>query len=177
MIEEFVTSQIHFGKDDSNGENHEVASSYLLLMLENLEHLNKHELFPSKKVKAAFNYDICKISDSMVDILTAYLDSEMEHEKFRELCAQNAPQLWLPSLDRDRKPWQQFLHNKAPGSGIEKPFIADNVGSTQAIPWAACRIVKVMNQELQSIYRELPSVCPTSQHKSQLFDCNPKFRC
>ena len=158
--------------DDNDGSTIE---SYLRFE-KGYERLHNHpELFPNKTIKEAFDHDICKIVDSIMDMLTLCLESEIEHENFIAFCAQNTPQLPLPSQDQNRKPWQQFLHNKAPGSGIEKPFIRDMSGSTQAIPWAACRIAKAMNEELQSIFRGLESVCAASQHQFQVVFCNTEL--
>lgn len=177
MIEKYINKDAETRiLNDFIDDNYESVIDSYLRFEEVYERLKNHpELFPSKTIKEAFDHDICKIVDSMMDVLTLWLESEIDHENFITLCAQNTPQLPLPSQDQNRKPWQQFLHNKAPGCGIEKPFIRDISGSTQAIPLAACRIAKAMNEELQSIFRGLESVCAASQHKFQVVFCNSEL--
>lgn len=125
-----------------------------------VKYLRKNpEVFPNKIMREAFERDTNLIYESLEAMVMTSVEIDEDCENFQASFAgdQLVPGIWLPSQDKQRKPWQQFLHNKAPGTGIRWPFIRP-LGSTQAFPLAGCRIVRAMNEELQQIYKGLESV-------------------
>ncbi len=63
----------------------------------------------------------------------------------------------LPDHDEHRKPWQQFLHNHAPGSGIEG-LRTNEEGCAYLFPPAGVRVVCNMLQDYQSAVRDIQAV-------------------
>ena len=135
-------------------------SEHLTLAKEEIVRLRKHpELFPSKEVEAAFNHDITMI------FRDALKHTGPEGEKNREKQQQDLLETVMresgdPSFtpqDPHRKPWQQYLHDRAPGAGLNQSVMADG-HSNQVIPHAGLRILENWTLEYHEIYQQMKAV-------------------
>ncbi|MCJ1464670.1 hypothetical protein MMC07_003283 [Pseudocyphellaria aurata] len=131
-----------------------------------LERLHEHpELFPTKFVETQFNYDITIICDLLLDVVIPKADELLELQKqMDEVQVERAREVLYPAKDERRTPWQQYLHNNAPGSGIdpellENPLYPDDRSGmkkiTQALPMTAAKIVRTFKNDREPILREL----------------------
>ena len=122
--------------------------------------LEKHsELFPSNSIQEQF----CGLVHEMYTLLErtyAVIDvsDECQFTTIYENMLEYKYKKYWPSFDEERKPWQQFLHNKAPGSGIDGSYF-QNEGSTQVVPLAGAKIRYVWQSEYMEIIRTLEEVC------------------
>lgn len=124
--------------------------------------LNKHpELFESKEVRTAFHHDALmiikylkhkKMPKELIEKLRieVSLAASLEFERS-----------FLPSADENRKPWQQFLHNNAPGSGIDLSSLAGE-GTVQVIPHAAIRLLRGYRKDMKDMAEKLKKVSSLS---------------
>lgn len=67
----------------------------------------------------------------------------------------------LPVRDLQRKPWEQYLHDRAPGIGVDLSA-QGNGGSVQMFPMAAVRIVRSMVDQNRTIIAGIESVSSLS---------------
>ena len=63
----------------------------------------------------------------------------------------------MPSRNEWRKPWEQFLHNRAPGAGINLSDMGSD-GSIQILPMGALRLLHGMKEAHASIIRGIEAV-------------------
>ncbi len=116
------------------------------------------ELFPSKDVEERFWREVQKRCGRMVERAIPAIEARDEaRELLRESIADYWQDLVLPTGDVQRKPWEQFLHNGAPGSGADVSRFGED-GSVQILPMAASRIMIAMLVEYYSIAQALDAV-------------------
>ena len=127
----------------------------------NAEILRLHqypELFPSKDIEEDFWRDIHYVCDDLVEKAIPNVEDHNEEEKALQAVGVEIEQdTVLPSRDAQRKPWEQFLHNRAPGGGIDVSTFGGE-GSIQILPMAAIRILMATNEENKSIIRDIEAV-------------------
>ena len=116
------------------------------------------ELFPSREVEEDFWGEVQECYDLIVD---RSIPARKAHREGIRLLREDVVDYWqtlmLPTRDAQRKPWEQFLHNGAPGSGADlSRFVND--GSIQILPMAASRIMLAMLIEHKSIIRDIGEV-------------------
>ena len=63
----------------------------------------------------------------------------------------------LPERDQRRRPWEQFLHNRAPGLNVDLSRYGDG-GSVQILPMPAIKIAAAMREENVTIISDIESV-------------------
>lgn len=119
---------------------------------------NYPQLFPSEDVEVSFWKDVYITCDQLVEtILPTLMTHAKDHQKRINSTFKGFRKMIFPTFDRQRKPWEQFLHNRAPGAGADLSFIG-NEGSVQLLPMSAVRIIVAMNNEYRSVIRDIEAV-------------------
>lgn len=125
-----------------------------------IERLHKHPaLFPSKDVKDAFDHDMEIIFSGALKY------NGPEGEEIREKARQQLLQMVLqesgdPAFveqDPRRKPWQQYLHDRAPGAGLDQSVMRDGQ-INQVMPHAALRILENWTMWYYHTYKSIKEV-------------------
>lgn len=115
-------------------------------------------LFVSKAAEEDFWCEVEKCCKLMVERSIPAIEARDEARKlFRESVAEYWHDFVLPARDEQRKPWEQFLHNGAPGSGADVSQHGEG-GSIQILPMAASRIMIAMLVEYNTLTRALDAV-------------------
>ena len=123
------------------------------------------ELFVSKAAEEGFWCEVEKCCKLMVERSIPAIEARDDARKlFRESVAEHWQDFLLPARDEQRTPWEQFLHNGAPGSGADvSQHGAD--GSIQILPMAASRIMIAMLVEYNTIVQALDAVSFSSSFR------------
>lgn len=125
-----------------------------------LERLRKHpKLFPSKVIKRAFDHDIGMIFSGIHKINCSPQEKDVEKGKqtLHKTVAQESKDPSYTSQDERRKPWQQYLHDRAPGSGLDQSVMLDGQ-SNQVLTHAALRVLDGWTTGYHHIYKEIKQV-------------------
>ena len=127
-----------------------------------LVRLQEHpELFPTEKVKEDFWLYVFEVSDSIAEQwIPEELCCQSEHAEARDLAVSSVQEELLPFGHKARKPWEQFLHNKAPGSGVDLSTLGLALSlpnerpraSIQIMPTAAMRLLRAMRIDYEAIH-------------------------
>jgi hypothetical protein len=125
-----------------------------------LERLRSYpELFPSTAVKIAFDHDVGIIfSDGLKYNSTELLEArESEKKKLLDSVFEAIGGPAHPSQDEARRPWQQFLHNGAPGARLNQSLLREGE-SNQLLTHAGLRIVEAWTLGYRQIYLDVQKV-------------------
>ena len=121
------------------------------------------ELFANKDAEQDFWCEVEECCELMVERSIPAIEARDEATKlFRESVAKYWQDLVLPARDEQRKPWEQFLHNGAPGSGADLSQHGGD-GSIQVLPMAASRIMIAMLVEYNTIVQALDAVSSSTK--------------
>lgn len=121
------------------------------------------ELFANKDAEEDFWCEVEECCELMVERSIPAIEARDEATKlFRESVAKYWQDLVLPARDEQRKPWEQFLHNGAPGSGADLSQHGED-GSIQVLPMAASRIMIAMLVEYNTIVQALDAVSSSTK--------------
>ena len=104
------------------------------------------ELFPSKEVREQFWLHVHELSTTLVRGMNAATGHTQAQHALSDSGAEYYRARVLPTRDSSRNMWQQFLHNRAPGGGLEPTEVASE-GSTQLLPPASYRLLTAMIEE------------------------------
>jgi hypothetical protein len=114
--------------------------------------------FPTKEIEEDFWQEVYDLCDGIVEHIIPSLQSRDEDTNYVEtLGVENEHDTYAPVRDLQRKPWEQYLHHKAPGVKINLSAHGDE-GSIQVFPMAAVRIVMGMVEETKAIISDIESV-------------------
>ena len=121
--------------------------------------LQRHpELFPSKDVREEFWHIIQLTCNSSVkSVIPGQEARDHAHEMLQAAWVDIEEDMRTPRRDMQRKPWEQFLHNRAPGAEADLSMFAEE-GSLQIIPMAAARILMANVEEHKAIIRDIEAV-------------------
>lgn len=129
--------------------------------------LQEHpELFPSKDVEDEFWQEVHSLCAVLLEDVLPCLK---EHDKDRDLHAaamDDENNDLLPGRDVQRKPWEQYLHNRAPGVGVDLSTYGPG-GSTQVFPMPAMRIVMKYLEENRAVITDIESVSVNERSNGQ----------
>ena len=124
-----------------------------------LERLQKHpELFPSEEAEQVFWRRLKNALEKIIQIRSILCEDEKKDSEFLSDDAKEMLADILPSRSESRKPWEQFLHNRAPGAGVDLSDMGSN-GSIQILPMGALRLLHGMKEANTSIIRGIEAVC------------------
>lgn len=134
-----------------------------------IDRLDKHpELFPSETTRHEFFGFVYRIFRDWNTAFDGIKAIQMEHKDLFQELFNARRQLFRDAYSADRKPWQQYLHNKAPGSGYD-PGEMDPEGSTQIIPMGAARlydshvrVCKEIREKIEAV-SALPRICALTE--------------
>lgn len=120
---------------------------------------NNPVLFPSKHIKDAFDHDIGVIFGGALKYNGPEGEETREKEKQQLLktVLQTSRDPSFAEQDPDRKPWQQYLHDRAPGAGLDQSVMVDGQ-INQVVPHAALRILENWTLEYLQIYKGIKRV-------------------
>ena len=124
-----------------------------------LSRLQRHpELFSSKDIKECFWYNVRFTCNELVkDIILGQEARDHAHEMFRAAWVEIEENRRTPRRDMQRKPWEQFLHNRAPGVEADLSMFPKE-GSVQIVPMAAARILMANIEEHRAIISDIEAV-------------------
>lgn len=124
------------------------------------------ELFLSECLEEDFWEEVYDLSNDLLGVFISNLEAcDTEEQEFHDVSMEMIEDLRLPARDAQRKPWEQFLHNGAPGSGADVSEFG-NDGSVQILPLPGYLIMMNMNREHESIIRDIKAVSHTLCTKS-----------
>ena len=124
-----------------------------------LKRLQDHpELYPSKSAEQDFLTRIYNLCDTMLEkwFPTQKTLDRLWEDYFKTL-EELAGSVAIPNFDKERTLWQQFLHNRAPGSGADRSLVAGGC-SAQIIPSAGARLIFDLVNKRKRFIREIKAV-------------------
>ena len=115
------------------------------------------DLFMSQDLKAQFWQSVYTRMKDLAHLMehSQGLNTD-EHERVMDDVQEYFEWAKLPSRQPHLSPWEQFLNNKAPGSGID--FSKEEIGSVHVLPYAACRIMRSVKAEMAYAARMIERV-------------------
>ena len=126
---------------------------------EELSRLQRHpELFSSRHVKENFwrnVQDVCNRSFKKVILKQEARDRT--HNVFEAAGLESEENVRIPGRDVQRKSWEQFLHDRAPGTEADLSVFAEE-GSVQVLPHAGLRILGANLDEHTAIVLDIEAV-------------------
>ena len=124
-----------------------------------LSRLQEHpDLFPSREVEEEFWQNIYSLCDFTVkDIITNQLTRLRLMKKVQAEAAEDEINAVAPKRDAQREPWEQYLHNRAPGVEVDLSAQGER-GSIQIFPMPGVRVVMGMAEEKRAIISDIESV-------------------
>ena len=133
-----------------------LIEAVILITERELSRLQRHpELFPREDVREEFWRSIrITCSDSVIIGQEA---RDRAHKILRAAWVEFKDDTSTPSKDMQRTPWEQFLHNRAPGADADLSMFPEE-GSVQIIPMAAARILMANIEEHKAIIRDIEAV-------------------
>lgn len=126
---------------------------------EELSRLQRHpELFPSKDIREEFWDAVERMLNHWVESVIPEQEArDQAHGTLQSAMVEYQEDMRTPRRDMRRKPWEQFLHNRAPGAEADLSEFAEE-GSVQIIPMAAARILMMALDEHKAIIRDIEAV-------------------
>ena len=126
---------------------------------EELLRLQRHpELFSSKDVEEGFWRNVRLMCNNLMkSVISGQEARDDAHEMLQATWVKIEEDMRTPRKDMERKPWEQFLHNRAPGAEADLSMLAEE-GSVQIIPMAGLRIIMEFAKEHKAIIRDIVAV-------------------
>lgn len=123
-----------------------------------LSRLQNHpELFPNEDIREEF-WEAFPLQSRILEEQEA---SDHAHRMLQAAMVEDQEDMLTPGRDMQRKPWEQFLHNRAPGTEADLSMFPEE-GSVQIIPMPASRVMITHLEEHRAIIRNIEAVS-TSQ--------------
>ena len=121
--------------------------------------LQKHpELFSSRLIEADFWRKIFQICDTVLGKAIPLLEGIDEVDRnILAIDVVHELDRTMPGRDEKRKPWEQLIHNRALGSGVDLLEMGD-VGSSQLMPMASIRIIMKLLEEARVLASDIVDV-------------------
>nr|QEL51142.1 MAT auxiliary protein 1 [Letharia aff. columbiana 'rugosa'] len=135
---------------------YELIEDVIMATKSELSRLQKHpELFPSQDIREKFWHSVrLKCNESVKFVISEQEARDHAHEMFQAVSVEVEENTRTPGRDMQRTPWEQFLHNRAPGAEADLSIFAEE-GSVQIIPMAAARILMATLEEHAAIIRDI----------------------
>lgn len=138
---------------------YELIEYVIMATKEELSRLQKHpELFPNKDIREQFWDKIQQLCNlSLSSVISEQEARDRVHKSIQAARMESEEDRLTPGRDMQRKPWEQLLHNRAPGTEADLSMFAQE-GSIQIIPMAAARILIANINEHKAIIRDIEAV-------------------
>lgn len=138
---------------------YEAPKHVIMVVKKELSRLQKHpELFPNKDIQKAFWYIVQKECNFTLNSVIPGQDvRDHELKAIQTAAIESEEDRLIPGRDRQRKPWEQFFHNRAPGTEANLSMFPEG-GSLQIIPMAAARILVAHIDEHKAAVRDVEAV-------------------
>lgn len=135
--------------------NHDAVEETLAVIGDEIDRLDKNpELFPSEELRQKFFRFVHQIFQAWNAAFEKLKTAQMEHMKLIDQAVAAEEQVTRYAYKVNRKPWQQFLHNTAPGSGVHAPEM-NQEGSTQIIPLGLSRLLESWTDENEKAMKKI----------------------
>ena len=137
-----------------------------------LSRLQRHpELFASRDIRKNFWYNVRLTCKSLLkDVIPGQEARDHAHEIFQAAWVEIEEDKHTPRRDMQRKPWEQYLHNRAPGVEADLSVFPKE-GSVQIVPMAASRILMANLEEQRAIIRDIEAVSLIQLFVSSIVPC------
>ena len=138
---------------------YESIERVMMVIKKELSRLQRHpELFPNKDIRKNFWYEVQQECNFLLSSVIPGQEAR-DHERKAVQAAEieSEEDRLIPGRDRQRKPWEQFLHNRAPGCEVNLSMFTEG-GSLQIIPMAAARILVEHIDEHKAAVRDIEAV-------------------
>lgn len=138
---------------------YELIEDVIMATKGELSRLRRHpELFPSKDIKEEFWQNVrFECNHSVNSVILKQEARDHAHRMFQAAWVEVEEDMRSPGRDMQRKPWEQFFHNRAPGTGADLSLFAEE-GSLQIIPMAAARLLMLTIEEHRAIIHDIEAV-------------------
>lgn len=139
---------------------YELIEHVVMATKEELSRLQRHpELFPNRNIRVKFwRYIWHMCHHQLVESVISKQEArDHQHRMIEAARVETEEDMRIPGRDLQRKPWEQFLHNRAPGTEADFSMFAEE-GSIQIIPNAAARILVANISEYRNIIRDIEAV-------------------
>ncbi|KAL6713550.1 hypothetical protein ACLMJK_009015 [Lecanora helva] len=148
--------------EEGDDESSEISNPFEVIaeiMEDELSRLEQHpELFPDQAKEHQFWLDIYEIcTDAAYRIPNLKKAAESGTVAFEKSCWEERIEHIMPFRDSLRTPWEQYLHNRAPGMNVNLAFLGDG-GSVQILSMAAVRIMTAMVDENIAVISDIESI-------------------
>lgn len=130
----------------------------LAVIGDEIDRLDKNpELFLSEELRQNFFRFVHQIFQAWNAALTELKTAGMEHMWMIDVAVTAEERVTRYAYTAGRKPWQQFLHNRGPGSGVHDREMNPG-GSTQIIPIGLCKLWRSWSHESEEVSKKIVTV-------------------
>lgn len=138
---------------------YELIEDVIMATKRELSRLQRHpELFPSKDIREEFWHGVAfECNLAVNNVIPEQEARDHAHKMLQAASLDDEEDKRTPRRDVERKPWEQFLHNRAPGIEADLSMFAEE-GSLQIIPLAGARILMATIIEQRDIIRDIEAV-------------------
>ncbi|KAL8738968.1 MAG: hypothetical protein Q9190_007914, partial [Brigantiaea leucoxantha] len=114
-----------------------------------------HELFPSSVIREAFFKRIRQDLYILSVLISSQKTWAEQGTRISGMVAsRNENTIW-PSVETDRKPWQQFLHNLSPAIGVPREMLTADGACVRFLPTVGYTILNLSTWRFTMIKRDL----------------------
>lgn len=130
----------------------------LAVIGDEIDRLDKNpELFPSEELRQNFFRFVHQIFQGWNAAFTKLKTAGIEHLNLIADAVTDEEKVTRFAYTAGRKPWQQFLHNRAPGSGVHA-YQMNPGGSTQVIPMGLSKLLRSWRNESEKVSEKIITV-------------------
>ena len=164
LLEIRATCLTH-GDFEDDELDHDETEDCLAVIGDEIDRLDKHpELFPSEDTRQQFFHFVRQILQDWSVAFNKIKAMQMKHKDAIQEAVYAEKHRTRSAYTVNRKPWQQFLHNKAPGSGMHTREMDQNLeGSTQLLPMGGCRLFHSWAKDCYEVTKEIKAVSAISR--------------
>lgn len=157
FLQTIVDRLLELRADWITGKN-DTFEGLLAVIGDEIDRLDKNpELFPSEELRQNFFRFVHQIFQAWNAALTELKSAEMDHLELIDEAVTAEEQVTRYAYTAGRKPWQQFLHNRAPGSGVHA-YEMNPGGSTQIIPMGFSKLLRSWKNESEEVSKKIVTV-------------------
>lgn len=138
---------------------YELIEHVIMATKEELSRLQRHPgLFPNDNIRVEFWRSVWQTCNELVESIIPKQEArDHQHKMIQAAKAETEEDVRIPGRDVQRKPWEQFLHNRAPGTEADLSIFAED-GSLQIVPMAATRLLMTNICEYRDIIHDIEAV-------------------
>ena len=140
-------------------EDLETLDNCVKSIYNDIERLRENpKLFPSQRISSNFWAGVKTALNDTMKLSVGFRQLNLRYKTiFARLEHEDRLDHTRLRRDQSRKPWEQFLHNNAPGSGVDLRDMEQG-GSIQILPMAALRLLHTVKENQTAIIRAMEAV-------------------